>query len=251
MLNCARTLEVTSAAVAMSTPPAAAKSKRPGISARMSFVLCPAMARFSIAAAASLALNWVVSPSFFARFDKSSKSFPVAPEMAFTFAIPCSKSLKVFMVSASPRDRPANAAACVIGLDIRLQTFLNGAVTRSTALSVTVQTFPAIAFPFWAIADSPLVAISLSDAATSILLLPFMPWICCERLFIFCSSFVTFEVALFAPLAVSSVTCATMSITVVAPLMCAPSFRFYFFLVSIFSTGCFASCSNASSVYWR
>ena len=98
--------------------------------------------------------------------------------MAFTFAIPCSKSLNVLMVSATPKETPANAAICVIGFAIRLTIFLKGAVTRSTAFSVTVQTFPAIFFPAFATLWMPLLAMSFSVAFTSSLLLPFIPIIC-------------------------------------------------------------------------
>ena len=150
--NCASADAVTSDAVARSTLPAAAKSKSPGIPAMMSWLFQPAIARFSIASAACAAENCVDSPSCFAVAVRSSNSFPVAPEMALTFAMPCSKSLKVFMVSATPRETPANAAAWVMGFVTRLKTFLNGAVTKSTALSVTVQTFPAIALPLSATA---------------------------------------------------------------------------------------------------
>ena len=103
-----------------------------------------------MASAACAAENIVVSPSLFAVAVSSSNSSPVAPDMALTFAMPCSKSLNVLMVSATPRDTPANAAAPAMGFAISPKTFLKGAVTRSTAFSVTVQTFPAIFFPAFA-----------------------------------------------------------------------------------------------------
>ena len=218
--NCASADAVTSDAVARSTLPAAAKSSRPGIPAMMSPLFQPAIARFSIASAACAAENCVVSPSFFAVAVRSSKSFPVAPEMALTFAIPCSKSLNVLIVSATPREIPANAAACVIGLETSSQTFLKGADTRSTAFSVTVQTLPAIFFPAFAMPWIPLLAMSFSVAATSSLLFPFMPVICFWRFISDFSSLLTLSCALFDPLAVSSVTCATMSITVTCSFIC-------------------------------
>ena len=49
-----------------------------------------------MASAACAAENIVVSPSLFAVADSSSNSSPVAPDMALTFAMPCSKSLNVF-----------------------------------------------------------------------------------------------------------------------------------------------------------
>ncbi|MMZ60569.1 hypothetical protein D1872_226720 [compost metagenome] len=79
-----------SAVVARSVCPAAAKSRRPGIAAMMSFVLNPACARRACASAAWLALNTVLEPRAIAWLRNASNSAPVACEIALTFAIDCS-----------------------------------------------------------------------------------------------------------------------------------------------------------------
>ena len=58
----------------------------------MSFALIPDWARKVIASAASLAENCVAAPMSLASFSSFLNSSPDAPEMAFTFAICCSKS---------------------------------------------------------------------------------------------------------------------------------------------------------------
>ena len=244
MLNCANAEEVTSAAVASSTSPAAARSNSPGIPATISLLFQPAIARFSIAPAACAAENMVVSPRCFAVAVNSANSAPVAPEIALTFAMPCSKLLNVLTVSATPSDTPAKAAACAIGFDSSPAILRKGAVTKSFALRVTVQTFPASFFPADAMRWMPLVAMSRISARTSSLLLPFMPSMRDRSFVMDCSSLLTFRAALCAPLAVSSVTCATTSITVTVSFIAPPP---YF---PIFSTGVLASASSASSVYW-
>ena len=207
--------------VAKSSPDAAARFRIPSIPPSISPVFHPAIAIKLNASADSLAVNCVEAPISFAFAVNFSKSFPVAPLTACTCDIAASKSLNVLIVSATPTVTPANAAAEAIGLETSPQTFLKGAVTRSLAFIVTVHTLPAIFFPADATPSIPLDAISFSVAATSSLLFPLMPMICLWRLIIAFSSLLTFSVALLVPLEVSSVTCATISITVTASLICA------------------------------
>ena len=72
----------------------------------------PAKAWYSIAFALSVALLEVVAPNSLALLESFSKSFPVAPEIALTCAIPCSKSIETLVLY------PAKAT---IGADIAIK----------------------------------------------------------------------------------------------------------------------------------
>ena len=74
------------------SPDAAARSITPSMPESISSVFQPAIAIYSNALAASVALNFVFAPISFALSDSFSKSAPAAPEIADTFDIPASKS---------------------------------------------------------------------------------------------------------------------------------------------------------------
>ena len=82
ILKAVRLSVIISDTIATSSPDAAAKSNTPGILAIISLVLNPASAIFSIAAAASPAVNLVVAPSLLASFSRSLNSSAVAPDIA-------------------------------------------------------------------------------------------------------------------------------------------------------------------------
>ena len=133
------TSETMSAAAPRSVAPAAAKSKRPGIAAIISFVSQPAIARYCIPSDASDALNAVVAPrSFAVCFSWINSSF-VAPDRDLTALMPVSKSLYVVTRSLALKPTPATDSAMVIGLEIQLYSFLNGAVMKSFIRTATLQ----------------------------------------------------------------------------------------------------------------
>ena len=78
------------------SPEAAAKSMIPLMPLSISSVFHPAMAIYSMALAASVALNFVEAPISFALSVSASRSFPDAPEIACTLDIPASKSDPTF-----------------------------------------------------------------------------------------------------------------------------------------------------------
>ena len=92
--------------VARSSPEAAARFMIPSIPPSMSSVFQPAIAMYSIVAAASVAENLVFAPISRALSRRASRSSPVAPEMAATLLMPSSKSAAVFTAAAP---RPATA----------------------------------------------------------------------------------------------------------------------------------------------
>ena len=93
--------------VARSSPDAAARFIMPSMPPSMSSVFQPAIAMYSIAAAASVAENLVLLPISRALSRRASRSLPVAPEMAATLLMPVSKSAAV-LTAAVPR--PATTA---------------------------------------------------------------------------------------------------------------------------------------------
>ena len=94
--NAVRASVTISEVVARSSPDAAARFMMPSIPSIMSPVFQPAMAMYSKADAASVAENLVLAPISRAFPRRSSRSFPVAPEMAATLDMPSSKSAAVF-----------------------------------------------------------------------------------------------------------------------------------------------------------
>ena len=80
---------------ASSSPEAAARFMTPSMPPIISFVFQPAIAIYSMACPASLAVNLVVAPISFAFSERSPKSSPVAPEIACTVDI-CSWNSAAF-----------------------------------------------------------------------------------------------------------------------------------------------------------
>ena len=91
-----------SALLARSSPLEAARSSIPGMASMISLTSKPALARFSIPAAASDAENAVEAPRSLAVWRSFASSSSVAPEMAATRLIPESKS-EVILTAAVPR----------------------------------------------------------------------------------------------------------------------------------------------------
>ena len=97
--------------VARSRPSAADRDMIPEMPSSISSVFHPAMAMYWKASAASEALNLVSAPISLAFARRSSKSFPVAPEIAATLLMELSKSAVVFTAAT-----PTAAAAALIGI---------------------------------------------------------------------------------------------------------------------------------------
>ena len=84
---------------ANSSPLAAARFIIPAIPSIICDEFQPAIPIYDIASDASIAENLVLAPISFAFSESAVSSAPVAPEIADTFAIPCSNSLPVFTTS--------------------------------------------------------------------------------------------------------------------------------------------------------
>ena len=104
--------------LAKSSPLAAAKFIIPLIPSIICDEFQPAIPIYDIAPAASIAENFVFAPISLAFADSASSSPPVAPEIADTFAIPCSNCIPVFTTSLpkstaclTPTNAPTATAA--------------------------------------------------------------------------------------------------------------------------------------------
>ena len=103
-------LAAMSDATARSVPEDAARSSMPGIAAMISSTLKPALARFSMPSAASVALNAVLAPRSIACFSSAANSSAVAPEIACTRDICCSKLMPTLTAApTSPEMAPLAA----------------------------------------------------------------------------------------------------------------------------------------------
>ena len=96
--------------VAKSSPDAAARFMIPSMPLSISLVFQPAMPIYVIACAASVAENFVLLPISRALARRSSKSFPVAPDIAATSLIDESKSAAVLTATV-----PSPVIATVAG----------------------------------------------------------------------------------------------------------------------------------------
>ena len=97
--------------VPSSSPDAAARFMTGAIPASICSVFHPAIAMYEKASADSVAEYFVFAPISLAFSVRATRSSPVAPEMAATLLIPCSKSMKVFADAVSPAAAAADMGA--------------------------------------------------------------------------------------------------------------------------------------------